>query len=50
VRDFLHETLAGNARLRDLGCRSYEPHRLGFIGDDRREELDKGRRSVRHVR
>src|SRR5207237_842747 len=33
---------------RDLGRRSYEPHRLGFVGDDSSEELDKSRRSVRH--
>jgi hypothetical protein len=49
VRDFLHETLVGDARLRDLGPRSYEPHCLGFVGDDSSQELDKGRRSVRHV-
>jgi hypothetical protein len=48
VRDFLHETLVGDARLRDLGHRSYEPHRIGFVGDDSSEELDKGRRSLRH--
>ena len=48
MRDFLHKTLLGDARLRDLGRRSYETHRPGFVGDDRREELDKCRRSLGH--
>lgn len=43
VRDFFHETLVGDARLRDPRRRSYEPHRLGFVGDDSGKELDKGR-------
>jgi hypothetical protein len=48
VRDFLHETFPGDARLRDPGCGSHEPHRPGFVGNDRSKEIGKGRRSIRH--
>ncbi len=40
VRDFFHETLVGDTRPRDLGRRSYEPHRLRFVGDDSGEDFE----------
>jgi len=46
VRHFLYETLVGDARPRDFGLRADEPHRFGFVGHDRSEELVQGRRSV----
>jgi hypothetical protein len=47
MRNFLHEPLFADARLRDLGRRSDEPHGLGFVRDDRSEELGKNRH--RHI-
>jgi hypothetical protein len=40
VRDFVHETLVGNARPRNLGRRLHQSHRLGVVGDDSNQELD----------
>lgn len=50
MRNVLHEAILPDARLRKLRCRSYEPHRFRFIGDDSSEELAQRRRSFRHVK
>ena len=42
MRDFLDESFPDDARLRELGRRSHQPHGFGFVGDDDVEELAKG--------
>lgn len=43
MRNFLYEAILPDAPLREQWRRSNEPHSRGFVGDNRREELEKGR-------